>query len=235
MMPKKLIIAIDGPAGSGKSTTAKLLANKLKYLYLDTGAMYRAITYLALKNKIVEDETAIVDLLSKTDLRLVYENGISRVFTDEQEVTEEIRTHEVNAKVSDVSKIKEIRKILVEKQRTIGAKGGIVIEGRDIGTVVFPNADVKFFLTATIDERTKRRAKEMIEKGKEVPEHEIKKSLLNRDKIDSSREESPLQKAADAIGVDTSSLTIGEQVDFIYQQIAKKAIEIGAPLSENAE
>jgi|GEM_PF-2341 len=220
-MSKKLIIAIDGPAGSGKSTTAKLLANKLKYLYLDTGAMYRVITYLTLKHNIIDNEEAIVDLLNKTEIELAYANGISRVFADKVDLSEEIRSLEVNNKVSDVSTIKKVREILVEKQRQIGAVGGIVMEGRDIGTVVFPHADVKFFLTATIDERTKRRTKEMKEKGKHVPEEIVKASLLNRDTIDSTRTESPLQKADDAIIVDTSSLTIDEQVDFIYEAVSQ--------------
>jgi len=226
-MSKKLIVAIDGPAGSGKSTTAKLLANKLKYLYLDTGAMYRAITFLSLKNNIVENEAAVVDLLKETEIELIYQNGNSRVFANNVELTEEIRSHDVNSKVSDVSKIKQVRQILVDKQRKIGALGGIVMEGRDIGTVVFPNADVKFFLTATIDERTKRRAKEMKEKGKHIPEEIVKASLLNRDTIDSTRTESPLQKADDAIIVDTSSLTIEEQVNFIYNAVTKVAEQYG--------
>lgn len=229
-MSKKLIIAIDGPAGSGKSTTAKLLATKLKYLYLDTGAMYRAITYLALKQNITENETEVVDLLQKTEIELSYSEGISRVFANKVELTDEIRSQEVNGKVSDISKIKQVRQILVDKQRKIGSLGGIVMEGRDIGTVVFPNADLKFFLTATIDERTKRRAKEMEENGKPVSEEIVKESLLNRDKIDSSREESPLLKAEDAIPVDTSFMTIDQQVNFIYEEVSKVGFSKGVEL-----
>ena len=229
-MNKKLIVAIDGPAGSGKSTTAKLLANKLKYLYLDTGAMYRAITFLALKQNILNDEKEIIKLLERTDIELTYSEGNSRVFADKTELSEEIRSLEVNSNVSDVSKIKQVRQNLVEKQREIGAFGGIVMEGRDIGTVVFPDADVKFFLTATIDERTKRRTLEMIEKGKHIAEDVVKESLLNRDKIDSTREESPLLKAEDAIPVDTSFLTIDEQVNFIYDEVAKVARSKGVEL-----
>jgi len=229
-MNKKLIVAIDGPAGSGKSTTAKLLANKLKYLYLDTGAMYRAITFLALKNKITNNEEKIVALLEHTNIELTYTDGNSCVFADQVELSEEIRSLEVNSNVSNVSKIKKVRQILVEKQRLIGASGGIVMEGRDIGTVVFPNADAKFFLTATIDERTKRRTLEMKEKGKHVHEEIVKESLLNRDKIDSTREESPLLKADDAIPVDTSFLTIDEQVNFIYDEISKVAAQKGVEL-----
>ncbi|MFA4923576.1 MAG: (d)CMP kinase [Ignavibacteriaceae bacterium] len=222
-MSKKLIVAIDGPAGSGKSTTAKLLANKLKYLYLDTGAMYRAITFLALKHNIADNEPEIVELLKRTEIELTYTNGVSKVFADKVELTNEIRSQEVNGKVSDISKIKQVRQILVEKQRQIGALGGIVMEGRDIGTVVFPDADVKFFLTASIDERTKRRTKEMKDKGKHIPEEIVKENLLNRDKIDSTRLESPLLKAKDAIAVDTSTLSIKEQVSFLYEEIKKVA------------
>lgn len=229
-MSKKLIVAIDGPAGSGKSTTAKLLANKLNYLYLDTGAMYRAITFLAIKQNILDDVKEIINLLERTDIELTYSDGNSRVFADKIELSEEIRSHEVNSNVSDVSKIKQVREILVQKQREIGALGGIVMEGRDIGTVVFPQADVKFFLTATIDERTKRRTKEMVEKGKQIHEDLVKESLLNRDKIDSSRKESPLLKAEDAIPVDTSFLTIDEQVNFIYDEVAKVAKSKGVEL-----
>ncbi|NCQ17190.1 MAG: cytidylate kinase [Ignavibacteria bacterium CG22_combo_CG10-13_8_21_14_all_37_15] len=229
-MSKKLIVAIDGPAGSGKSTTAKLLADKLKYLYLDTGAMYRAITSLALKHNILDDEKEIINLLERTDIELTYSDGNSRVFADKVELSDEIRSLEVNSNVSDISKIKKVRQILVKKQREIGALGGIVMEGRDIGTVVFPNADVKFFLTATIDERTKRRTKEMSEKGKHVHEDMVKESLLNRDKIDSTREVSPLLKAEDAIPVDTSFLTIDEQVNFIYDEVAKVAKSKGVEL-----
>ena len=229
-MSKKLIVAIDGPAGSGKSTTAKLLANKLKYLYLDTGAMYRAITFLAIKQNILDDEKEIINLLERTDIELTYSDGNSRVFADKVELSDEIRSLEVNSSVSDISKIKRIRQILVEKQREIGALGGIVMEGRDIGTVVFPDADVKFFLTATIDERTKRRTLEMKEKGKHIAEDVVKESLLNRDKIDSTREESPLLKAEDAFPVDTSFLTIDEQVNFIYDEVAKVAKSKGVEL-----
>ncbi len=229
-MSKKLIVAIDGPAGSGKSTTAKLLANKLKYLYLDTGAMYRAITFLAIKHNIVDNEQEIVELLKRTEIELTYTNGVSKVFADKVDLSEEIRSQEVNGKVSDVSKIKQVRQILVQKQKQIGGLGGIVMEGRDIGTVVFPQADVKFFLTATIDERTKRRTKEMKEKGKHVPEELVKENLLNRDKIDSTREESPLQKAKDAIAVDTSTLSIDEQVTFLYEEIKKVAEQKGIVL-----
>lgn len=229
-MSKKLIVAIDGPAGSGKSTTAKLLANKLKYLYLDTGAMYRAVTFLALKHNIADNEPEIVELLKHTEIELTYIDSVSKVYADKVDLSEEIRSLEVNNKVSDISKIKQIRQILVEKQKKIGALGGIVMEGRDIGTVVFPNADVKFFLTATIDERTKRRTKEMKEKGNLIPENIVKENLLNRDKIDSTRKESPLVKAPDAVVVDTSSLSIEEQVDFIYQEICKVVEEKGLTL-----
>ncbi|MFN3695011.1 MAG: (d)CMP kinase, partial [Ignavibacterium sp.] len=167
-MSEKLIIAIDGPAGSGKSTTAKLLAKKLGYLYIDTGAMYRAVTLFAIKNNILNDENKIIELASELDIELKLEDGITKVFVNGKDVSDEIRSLEVNQNVSPVSKIEGVRKILVEKQKQIGKNGGVVMEGRDITTVVFPNADVKVFLTASIDERARRRALEFAQKGQEV-------------------------------------------------------------------
>lgn len=215
-MSKKLIVAIDGPSGSGKSTTAKLLADQLGYLYIDTGAMYRAVTFLALKEHVIDNPELIAGLAEKADISLKYENGKTEVALNGIDVTEEIRSVEVNSKVSEVSKIKAVREALVSRQRELGRSGkGAVIEGRDIGTVVFPHADLKFYLTASIIERAKRRAKEFGEKGKTIGVEEVKNNLLHRDKIDSTREVSPLSKAADAIEIDTTSLTIEEQVNKI--------------------
>ena len=145
-MSKNLIVAIDGPAGSGKSTSAKLVASRLDYLYIDTGAMYRAITFLAIKNKILDDEKIIISLAEKSEIKLEFIDGETKVFVNDEDLTRSIRTVEVNRYVSDVSKIEEVRKIMVDKQREMGSKGdGVVMEGRDITTVVFPNADVKIF------------------------------------------------------------------------------------------
>jgi CMP/dCMP kinase len=223
-MSKGLIIAIDGPAGSGKSTSAKLIAKKLGYLYIDTGAMYRAITYLALKNKVIKDESRILELARKSKIELKYNDGNLVVMLNDHNISNEIRSTEVNANVSDVSKISAVRKLLVEKQRELGKKNnGVVMEGRDIGTVVFPNADVKIFLTASLDIRADRRAKEYFQNGSEVIIEDIKNNLSNRDRIDSSRKDSPLIKAPDAIAIDTTNVTIEEQVNLIIQEVKKVA------------
>jgi len=223
-MSKGLIIAIDGPSGSGKSTSAKLIAKKLGYLYIDTGAMYRAITFYALENESIGDESRIVELARncKIELNYLYDEVI--VLLNGRNISDEIRSAVVNSHVSDVSKISNVRKLLVEKQREIGAKGsGVVMEGRDIGTVVFPNADVKIFLTAALDTRADRRANEYLEKGSNVLVDDIKNNLSNRDKIDSSRNDSPLIKASDAIEVDTTNVTVDEQVDLILDVIKRVA------------
>ncbi len=232
-MSEKLIIAIDGPAGSGKSTTAKLLAKKLGYLYIDTGAMYRAVTLFAIKNNILNDENKIIELASELDIELKLEDGITKVFVNGKDVSDEIRSLEVNQNVSPVSKIEGVRKILVEKQKQIGKNGGVVMEGRDITTVVFPNADVKVFLTASIDERARRRALEFAQKGQDVDIEKVKQNILERDRIDSSRSVSPLTKSPDAIEVDTSNLTIEEQVDLILTESKKIADKKGIKLEIN--
>lgn len=216
---KKLIIAIDGPASSGKSTTAKLLAEKLGYLYIDTGAMYRAVTLMALRNNIVDDEEKIINLARNLDIQLKFENGQISVFVDGIDVSEDIRSLEVSNFVSPVSKIEEVRKIMVEKQRLMGKNGGVVMEGRDITTVVFPNADVKIFLTATIDERANRRVKEYRSKGLDIDFDKVVENIKERDRIDSSREVSPLRKSEDAIEIDTSNLTIEQQVNSILEKV----------------
>jgi cytidylate kinase len=233
-MSKNLIIAIDGPAGSGKSTTAKIVAQRLRFLYIDTGAMYRAITYLAIRNKILDDGKKIVDLAGKSEIELNFTDGLTKIKINNEDLTDHIRSVDVNENVSDVSKIEDLRKILVNKQREMGVKGnGVVMEGRDIGTVVFPNADVKIFLTAIIDERAKRRAKEFAENGDHVPLDDIKSNLQNRDIIDSNRETSPLKQAPDAVVVDTSNVTIEEQVDTIINEVQKTASKLGLKININ--
>ena len=231
-MPEKLVVAIDGPAGSGKSTSAILVAQKLGYLYIDTGAMYRAITFLALQ-KNLQNEKDIIKLAGQIDLKLDFFDGKTKVFVNGIEITEDIRTAEVNAKVSDVSKIKDLRKILVKKQREMGSKDrGVVMEGRDIGTVVFPEADVKIFMTASIDARAERRMKEYIDKGIDISLEEVKKNLLNRDEIDSGRDVSPLTMAPGAVKVDTSRVSIAEQVNIIIEEVKKAAYGKGINLAE---
>lgn len=221
-MSKNLIIAIDGPAGSGKSTSAKLIAQKLGYLYIDTGAMYRAVTFLAIKKKL-DSDTEIVKLAESTDIKLSFENGYTEVFVDNTNITEDIRTHEVNSKVSNISKIEGVRKALVDKQRQYALRGaGIVMEGRDIGTVVFPDADVKIFLTASLSQRVDRRVREYESKGISIPIDNVKENLIQRDRIDSTREVSPLMKAPDAVEIDTSYVTIEQQVELILDEVRKK-------------
>jgi len=164
-MSKKLIIAIDGPAGSGKSTSAKLVAQRLKYLYIDTGAMYRAVTLFALRNNLMGQNQLISELIKNLDIVLEFIDGETKITVNGEDVSNEIRSFEVNSNVSEISAIADVRKILVKKQQEMGKNGSVVMEGRDIGTVVFPNADVKIFLTAGIDERAQRRALEFSEKG----------------------------------------------------------------------
>jgi cytidylate kinase len=216
---QKFIIAIDGPAASGKSTLAKYLADKLGYLYVDTGAMYRAITYFVLDKNIVEDEKAVIDAARNINLSLKYKDGTTSVFINGNDVTDFIRSPEVNAKVSDVSKIKDVRIELVKLQQKFGEDNNLIVEGRDTTTVVFPNADLKIFLTADVKERAMRRYLEFKEKGVETSVEEVEKSIKNRDKIDSGRKVSPLTKAEDAIEIDTTNLTIKQEIDRIIEKV----------------
>lgn len=221
-MSKKLIIAIDGPAGSGKSTTAKIVAQKLNYLYIDTGAMYRAVTLFALRNNLIGNNDKIIELAKQLKIVLNFSNGETKITVNGEDVSKEIRSFDVNNNVSEISAIEGVRKILVEKQQKMGKDGGVVMEGRDITTVVFPNADVKIFLTAGIDERAIRRAKEFSEKGTDVPLEKVKENLKTRDFIDSNREASPLTKTPDSLEVDTSNITIEQQVQIILDYVKEK-------------
>jgi CMP/dCMP kinase len=218
-MSKNIIIAIDGPAGSGKSTDAKNLAKKLGFTYLDTGAMYRAITFCALRNNIVDDISAVIEMTKNLSLKLKYENGVTRVFVNDEEVTEQIRTPEVNSKVSEISVIPEVREEMVKIQKSIGKQGNIVAEGRDVTTVVFPNADIKFFMTASIEERARRRFLEFQQKKADITIEEVKANLEKRDKIDSGREVSPLRQADDAILFDNTGLTPEQDLDYLVNKI----------------
>ncbi|MEW6193835.1 MAG: (d)CMP kinase [Bacteroidota bacterium] len=218
-MSKKIIIAIDGPAGSGKSTAAKNIAQKLGFTYLDTGAMYRAITYIALEKGIAENVNAVIELARNITLNLKFENGVTRVFVDSTEITNEIRNPEVNAKVSDISKIPEVRAEMVKIQKRIGAEGDVIAEGRDVTTVVFPNADFKIFMIASIDERAKRRHKEFQEKNVNITLEEVKANLQMRDDIDSNRSVSPLKKADDAYEFDNSDVPIDKELDILLKKI----------------
>ena len=222
-MFRRFIVAIDGPAGSGKSTSAKLVAQRLNFLYIDTGAMYRAITFLAMEFDILSEHYKISKLAESCTMKLEFVGGRTKIFVDGDDLTDEIRSPEVNSHVSEVSKIIGVRKALVKKQREMAVEhGGVVMEGRDIGTVVFPDADVKIYLTASIDERSIRRSKEFADQGKNVSLDLVKENLLRRDIIDSTREIAPLSKADDAIEVDTSYKTIEEQVEIILEIVNNK-------------
>ena len=218
-MSRKVIIAIDGPAGSGKSTAAKNIAQKLGFIYLDTGAMYRAITFMALRKGIADDVPAVIDLARNIDLKLQFDNGVTRVFVNDEEVTDQIRTAEVNAKVSDISKIPEVRAELVKIQKKLGERGNIVAEGRDVTTVVFPNADLKIFMTATLEERTNRRYKEFKEKNVDISWEDVKENLEKRDRLDSGRAVSPLKKADDALEFDNTTISIPNELDILIDKV----------------
>jgi CMP/dCMP kinase len=221
---KKITIAIDGPAASGKSTTAKLVAHKLGYLHIDTGAMYRAITLKALDEKIdLSEGKKIVHLAQTSTIRLEVADGITKVFLDGSEVTKRIRTQAVNHSVSAVSSYKGVRDVMVQEQQKMAAHGGVVLEGRDIGTVVLPKAELKIFMNASVEERARRRKKDLALVGIETNQDDLVREIESRDQKDSTREASPLKKAPDAIELDTSHLTIEEQVDFILDR-AKKII-----------
>jgi cytidylate kinase len=213
---KKLVIAIDGPAASGKSTTARLVAKKLGYLYVDTGAMYRAMTLKVLRQKIdLADRSAIARVADATHIRLEQINNETRVLLDREDVTVAIRLPEVTRNVSAVSMIQEVRTMLVREQRKLGAQGGIVVEGRDIGTVVFPDADLKVFMVADIDVRARRRQQELEARSIEVSLADLEQEIIERDRKDSQRSISPLRKHEEAVTVDTSRLMIDEQVEMI--------------------
>ncbi len=217
----KMVIAIDGPAGSGKSTTAKLVAQKLGFLYLDTGAMYRAITFKALETGIdVNDEESLEKLTKGSAIRFQNEEGVNRILLDGRDVTEEIREPEVNKNVSYVSMHKKVRKLLVEMQKRMGQENDLVAEGRDTTTVVFPGA-FKVYLDANLKERARRRFLELEQKGIKTTLEEQIEELSKRDKLDSGREASPLSRHKDAVIVDTTGLTIEQQVDRVVQLFAK--------------
>ncbi len=212
----KISIAIDGPAAAGKSTVAKIIAEKLSYIYIDTGAMYRAITYKALlSNCKLTDESALNELLAKTKIDLLPGEKGQLVFLDGQEVTNEIRSAEVTNQVSIVAKHRLIREEMVKRQQQFATNGGVVMDGRDIGTHVLPHAEVKVFLLASVQERAERRYQENLEKGFPADLEMLKQEIAARDKLDSEREIAPLKKAEDAVEIDTTSLSIERVVEKI--------------------
>ena len=219
---KKLVVAIDGPAGAGKSTIAKLAAEKLGYAYIDTGAMYRSVAWKFLQTGEAFDEAFISKLSKEMVIEFKPEASVNRVFVDGTEVTAAIRTAEVTANVSRVAAIGAVREAMVDQQRRMGEAGGVLMDGRDIGTVVFPNADVKIFLTATVEERAMRRYKELVAKGEQVDLTQLQADIASRDKQDMEREISPLRQAEDAIYLDTSDMNIDEVTAYILNLVGEK-------------
>lgn len=219
-MNKKYVIAIDGPAASGKSTTAKQLAKKLKYIYIDTGAMYRASGLCTLfQNVSMDDEVALQKMLDEISIKIEYAEEGNRIYLNGEDVSERIREADSTKLSSQIAVIGIVRKKMVELQRKMGENGGVIMDGRDIGTVVFPNADYKFFMIADARTRALRRWKEAKEKGENLSLEEIEREMIWRDKNDSTRDISPLAQAEDAIPVDNSIMTIDEQVQFILNII----------------
>ncbi len=225
-LKKDIIIAIDGYASCGKSTLAKDLARTLNYVYIDTGAMYRAVTLYALRNGIINDKgldkDMLIGLLPQIKIEFVYNSktGRSETFLNGENVEKQIRGIQVSQWVSQIAEIKQVREYLVRQQQELGKNKRIVMDGRDIGTVVFPNAEIKLFLTASVEERAKRRYLELKAKGYDVDYQEILNNVKERDKIDSSRAVSPLRPAKDAIIIDNTNIGIEEQFAMVISLLA---------------
>lgn len=220
---KKPVIAIDGYSSTGKSSISKIIAQKLEIIHLDTGALYRGVTWFALQNCLNDDGSINLQNLfssfNEIELEFKNDNGELVLFLNHIDISKAIRTNEVSENVSFVAKQKEVRDFLLQSQRSLAEKGGIIMDGRDIGTVVLPNADYKFFLTASIDERTKRRYQELISLGIEANEQQVKENLIIRDKIDSEREIAPLKQADDAIVIDNTNISKEETIESIISHI----------------
>ena len=216
-------IAIDGPAGAGKSTIARLAAKKLGYIYVDTGAMYRAIAlYLIWREVDIYDEEALSKALERANINIVYENGVQHVFLNLQDVSAEIRSEKVSIMASKTSALSPVRAKLLDLQRGIAAKNDVIMDGRDIGTNILPNAELKIYLTASVDVRAKRRYDELKLKGENPDLEEIKKGIETRDYQDMNRDIAPLKQAEDAVYIDSSDLTIAEVVDKIIDLAKNK-------------
>ena len=224
---RKLIVAIDGPAGAGKSTVAKRLAKELGYAYMDTGAMYRAFAWRVMKEGIdLSDEKKLERVLQDTSIELLEQDGRSSVLLNGVDVTDRIRTPELSQLASRVSTSKIVRERMVELQRDMGSHGGVVAEGRDIGTVVFPNAEVKVFLDASSEERARRRFEELRSQGREVTVEETLEEMEQRDRRDRERDVAPLRKAEDAVVIDSTQAGVDGVVGRIMQEIKRKQSEI---------
>lgn len=221
MMSETVVVAIDGPAGAGKSTIAKLLANRLSFNYLDTGSMYRSLTLKALRTKTdVESEDALEVLAKQTmiDLQGNPQEGL-KVFLDGEDVSDQIRTPEITNNTFYIARAPKVRAVMVQRQQEIGSRSNVVIEGRDIGTVVFPKAGYKFYLDASVEERARRRYKEFIEKEKNITFEQVIEDVRKRDESDFTRQVGPLKKADDAIVVDSTSMTIEEVVETMAKYV----------------
>ena len=227
-MDKKLIIAIDGYSSCGKSTFAKAIAKELNYIYIDSGAMYRAVTLYSIRRGFISDDRlnveGIVSEINDIHIEFIYNPDISEyeTFLNSENVETEIRGLDVSSRVSRISQIHQVRSRLVELQRQIGVLKGIVMDGRDIGTVVFPDADLKIFMTASVDIRAKRRYDELRSKGMDVNLKEIRNNIVARDITDENRDISPLRRAEDALVLDNSRMTVGEQMEWIRKIIEEK-------------
>ena len=220
MSSTKKIITIDGPAGAGKSTVAKRLAQRLGYSYLDTGAMYRALTLKAIQLAIdMNDESELTKMAADTKLELMYQDGASKVTLDGVDVTEEIRSKEVTDMIGFISNSEPVRAIMVEWQRKYALQENLVVEGRDVGTVVFPQAQYKFYLDADVAERTRRRAKDFSDKGAPIEEAQLKRQIEYRDLNDMTRSTGPLKKADTAVTIDSTQHTIDEVIEKIIEII----------------
>jgi cytidylate kinase len=220
---KRLTIAIDGPSGAGKSTVARSLAKRLGYVYIDTGAMYRSLALRVKEAGIPpEDELTLSQLALSLHIHFVTEGGKTHVFCQGEDMTEAIRTPEISRLASSISKQKGVRQALVQMQRKMGKEGGVILEGRDIGTVVFPDADVKFYLDAESDKRARRRYDEMVEKGVKADFRETQEELLQRDHNDTHRVYSPLKKADDAVSIDSTHRSAEEVVEEMVRVIKEK-------------
>ncbi len=219
---KKITIAVDGFSSTGKSTLAKQLAKELHYVYVDTGAMYRAVTLYAMRQGLIQDDViekkALIKLLGEIDLKFVLNTdlGFAEMFLNGENIEHEIRTLEVSKNVSQIAELEAVRTKLVAMQKQMGAEKGVVMDGRDIGTVVFPEAELKIFMTASPEKRAVRRYKELLDRGEDVEYSDILENIKNRDHIDSNREISPLAKAEDAIVFDNSDLGLKEQFERIH-------------------
>lgn len=220
-MDKRISIAIDGPATAGKSTVAKVVAKKLSYVYIDTGAMYRTITYATLEQKVdIENEEQLMEVVKNVKIEFQQGENTQLVFLNGQDVSEVIRTPEVTNRVSIVAKHRLVREEMVRRQQELAEKGGVVMDGRDIGTHVLPDAEVKIFMLASVEERAERRHLENMNKGFDSNLEQLKEEIAQRDKLDSEREVSPLKKADDALELDTTSLSIEEVVQKIMSIVS---------------